>query len=96
MFPNYRGLIQAADMDHTDAQFHLGVMYLKGLFVTASPMRAKVFFGAASHSGHLLAMYNLAMMYLSGSGAEPNCYSALKLLKQVLSELSDTDLFLPL
>ncbi|GMH46075.1 hypothetical protein BSKO_14039 [Bryopsis sp. KO-2023] len=79
----FRHFNKAAEVGHAEAQFHLGVMYLKGLHTRASPMKAMAFFSAAGHGGHLLAMYNLAMMQISGTGVDPNCASALKLLKQV-------------
>lgn len=76
----------AARQDHTEAEFHLGVMHLKGLATRVSPVKALAYFTAASNGGHLLAMYNLAMMHVSGTGIEPNCNSAVKLLKQVAEQ----------
>jgi len=78
---------KAAEMNHAEAQFHFGVMHLEGWVPQSrgmSPHQALQLFQAAAQNGHLLAMYNLAMMYLSGTGIEqPNCRLALSLLKQV-------------
>eukprot|EP00210_Caulerpa_lentillifera_P007515 g7181.t1 len=77
---------EAAKQDNTEAEFHLGVMHLKGLATRVSPVKALAYFTAASNGGHLLAMYNLAIMHVSGTGIEPNCNSAVKLLKQVAEQ----------
>ena len=75
--------MQAADQEHTESQFSLGVMHLKGIATRTSPVRALNFLAAAAYNGHLLAEYNLAMMHLAGIGVEPNCNTALKFLKEV-------------
>ena len=50
---------------HVDAWFHLGVMHLKGWGTRISRHQATQFFAQAAKLGHLLAMYNLAMMHLT-------------------------------
>ena len=42
-----------------------------------------VTFTSASHAGHLMAIYNLALMHLTGLGIPVSCPTALALLKSV-------------
>lgn len=47
----------------------MGLMHLRGLGVRRKSLpRAFSYFTLASHAGHLLAMYNAAMMHLGGKG----------------------------
>jgi SEL1 protein len=61
--------MQAAEQGHPDAHFYLGIMHLKGLGVRRkSVQRAFSYFTLAAHAGHVLAMYNAAMLHLAGKG----------------------------
>ena len=73
---------------HPEAWFHLGVMHLNGWATKYSQTQALHYFTLASKMGHVLAMYNLAMIHL-GSDDGPgerdggHCEAALELLKKV-------------
>lgn len=74
---------------NAEAWFHLGTMYLNGWGVKPSQRQAVDYFALAAQMGHVLGMYNLAMMHLHGraglAGAEgsTNCPPALALLKKI-------------
>ena len=50
---------------HLDAAYQLGVMYLNGWGEKASRTQATYFWALAAKFGHVLAMYNLAMLHLA-------------------------------
>ena len=50
---------------HLDAAYQLGVMYLNGWGERASRTQAMYYWTLASNYGHVLAMYNLAMLHLA-------------------------------
>ena len=72
-----------------EAWFHMGVMYLNGWGVKPSQRQALDCFTIAAQVGHVLAMYNLAIMHLNGragfatADAKAGCQSALALLKKI-------------
>jgi hypothetical protein len=66
-----------------DAHFHLAVLYVTGATGKADYSRALQHFNSASHAGHLMAVYNLALMHLTGLGIPVSCPTALALLKSV-------------
>ena len=67
----------------------MGVMYLNGWGVKPSQRQAIDCFTVAGQVGHLLAMYNLAMMHLSNganlgtASANAGCPPALAVLKKI-------------
>ena len=56
---------------------------MSGLSGKADYAKAFQHFNAASHAGHLMAIYNLALMHLTGLGIPVSCPNALSLLKSV-------------
>ena len=67
----------------------MGVMYLNGWGVKPSHRQALECFTIAAQVGHVLGMYNLAIMHLNGGAglpggeARPNCPPALALMKKI-------------
>ena len=74
---------------NAEAWFHLGVMYLNGWGVKPSQRQAVEFFALAAQRGHVLGMYNLAMMHLHGRAGlavadnKGSCPPAVALLKKI-------------
>jgi SEL1 protein len=61
--------MQAAGQGHAEANFFLGIMHHKGLGVRRKNIqKAFQYYVAAAQAGHIPAMYNAAMMQLSGKG----------------------------
>jgi len=67
----------------------MGVMYLNGWGVKPSQRQALDCFTIAAQVGHVLGMYNLAIMHLNGraglaaADAKASCQPALALLKRI-------------
>ena len=67
----------------------MGIMYLNGWGVKPSQRQALDCFTIAAQVGHVLGMYNLAIMHLNGRAGLPavdarlNCPPALALLKKI-------------
>lgn len=74
---------QAANQGNADASFSLGYMHQKGMRGRKNAQKAFHYYSMAAHAGHLLAMYNAAMMQLAGKGTVKTCKAALSLLKQL-------------
>ena len=91
-----------------EAWFHMGVMYLNGWGVKPSQRQALDCFTIAAQVGHVLGMYNLAIMHLNGraglgaADAKASCQPALALLKKIAEKgswgglVQQVSLFLPL
>ncbi len=62
---------------NVEASFHLGVMYLKGWGIKPNAQLAQYQFNLAAKMKHLLAMYNLAMMYLASTDKSAPCPACL-------------------
>lgn len=79
---------------NAEAWFHMGVMYLNGWGVQPSQRQALDCFSIAAQVGHVLGMYNLAVMHLNGRAGLPavdarlNCPPALALLKRIAEKSS--------
>ena len=57
-----------AEKDNADAQYNLGVLYMKGLGVEKNLKTAFIWFKRASSNDHSDAMFNLGTMYNKGKG----------------------------
>lgn len=74
---------------NAEAWFHMGVMYLNGWGVKPSQRHALDCFTVSAQVGHVLGMYNLAIMHLNGraglaaADAKASCQPALALLKKI-------------
>ena len=74
---------------NAEAWFHMGVMYMNGWGVKPSHRQALDCFNIAAQVGHVLGMYNLAVMHLNGRAGLPgvearmNCPPALALMKKI-------------
>ena len=55
-----------AEKDNADAQYNLGILYMKGLGVEKNLKTAFIWYKRASANGHTDAMYNLGTMYNKG------------------------------
>jgi len=54
------------------AQFQIGVMYERGLWVEKNETLAVKWYEKAAHQGHIDAQYNIGIMYASGRGVKQN------------------------
>ena len=59
-----------AEDGEAQAQYMLGVMYLKGQAVYADPAAAAEWFRRAADQGHAISQINLAILYARGDGVE--------------------------
>jgi TPR repeat protein len=71
---------KSADNGNIEAQYSLGVLYLKGLGVEKDLDKATLLFIQAASEGNTKAQYSLAIRYLKGDGIEKNYYEAAKWL----------------
>ncbi len=71
----------AANAGHTDAEFNLGLHYLKGEQVVKNVTEAYVWFNKAAKKGMPRAQFNLALMYEKGMGTSVDHYRSLKWYK---------------
>jgi len=55
-----------AEKDNHEAQYNLGILYMKGLGVEKNEKTAFIWYKRAAANGNTDAMYNLAMMYNQG------------------------------
>lgn len=55
-----------AEKDNADAQYNLGILYMKGLGVEKNEKAAFIWYKRASANGNTDAMYNLGTMYNQG------------------------------
>lgn len=63
---------KAAEQGKSDAQFNLGLMYLKGEGVAQNYVEAKALFEKAALQNNVRAQVNLARMYAKAKGVAPN------------------------
>lgn len=63
---------KAAEQGKSDAQFNLGLMYLKGEGVAQNYVEAKALFEKAAAQNNVRAQVNLARMYAKAKGVAPN------------------------
>ena len=63
---------KAAEQGKPDAQFNLGLMYLKGEGVAQDYVEAKVLFEKAAQQNNVRAQVNLGRMYAKAKGVAPN------------------------
>lgn len=63
---------KAADQGKSDAQFNLGLMYLKGEGVAQDYIEAKALFEKAAQQNNVRAQVNLGRMYAKAKGVAPN------------------------
>ena len=57
----------AAEQGNLEARFNLGALYIGGHGVSKDYAKAIYYFTLAANRGHMLALYNLAMMHLNGT-----------------------------
>lgn len=62
------------------AQFHVGVIYERGIGVEANQTLAANWFEKSAQQGYVDAQYNIAIMYASGRGVEADEGAAMKWL----------------
>ena len=65
-----------ASRGHAKSQYHLAVLYRKGLGVKKDLEKAFMWFRRAAEKGHPLAQYNLGIMYQKGWGTDRNTTEA--------------------
>ena len=69
-------LLEAAELNHTEAQYILGVMCNKGEGVSQDYSEAAEWFRKAAWNGHVKAQNALGIMYNQGKGVSQNSHSA--------------------
>lgn len=57
-----------AEKDNADAQYNIGIMYMKGIGVEQNDKQALIWFKRASALDNTDAMYNLGVLYMQGRG----------------------------
>jgi TPR repeat protein len=62
------------------AQFHVGVIYERGIGIDANQSQAAYWFEKSALQGYVDAQYNIAIMYASGRGVEADEGAAMKWL----------------
>lgn len=74
-FHLWEPLAQNGDMD---AQYNLGLLYMKGLGVGLDERKALEWFHKSAHQGNTDAMYNIGVMFYEGKGAYRSDQSAVE------------------
>jgi len=71
-----------AEKDNADAQYNLGILYMKGFGVEKSEKTAFIWYKRSAANGNTDAMYNLGTMYNQGRGVISSTKDALKWWKK--------------
>lgn len=79
-----------ADLGDADAQFALGVLYMRGLGVPENPSEAVQWYRKAADQGKVEAQTNLGLMYSEGLGVAKDYAGALKWFR-LAAEAGDPD-----
>lgn len=61
-----RDWLPLAEKDNADAQYNIGILYMKGLGVEKNEKTAFIWYKRAAANGNTDAMYNLGIMYNQG------------------------------
>ena len=69
-------LIKLAKQGHTLAQFHLAVLYDRGMGVAKNPSKEAYWLEKAALQGHSDAQFNLGVMYYNGEGVRKDLSKA--------------------
>eukprot|EP00878_Enallax_costatus_P015396 GHUV01016127.1.p1 GENE.GHUV01016127.1~~GHUV01016127.1.p1 ORF type:complete len:751 (+),score=236.62 GHUV01016127.1:451-2703(+) len=78
---------QAAEHGDRDAHFYLGAMYMHGLGVPRRSLsKGFMHYFQAASLGHVQAMYNVAIMHMTGKGTAKACKPALSNLKALVEK----------
>jgi TPR repeat protein len=80
------GLQLAAEQNHADAQFNLGIYYYTGTGVEKDDAKAARLYGRAAEQGHAMARYYLSNCYAHGEGVEKDDAKAAQLLAQAAKQ----------
>ena len=80
---------KAADLNHAEAQYKLGVCYEKGRGVDMNMEKAVEWYRKSAEQGQAKAQYNLALCYEKGKGVEKNDEQAKQLYKKAVLNLKD-------
>ena len=68
----YKWFRRAAEQEHADAQYELGIMYLLGEYVPKDSAEAVKWFRLAAEQGDAQAQFQLGVMYDMGLGVPQN------------------------
>lgn len=63
---------RAAHNGNTDAQYQIGIMYLEGEGMQASPEDAAYWFRKAAQNGHAPSQFEIGNCFLQGIGVQPD------------------------
>ncbi|OHT10206.1 hypothetical protein TRFO_20595 [Tritrichomonas foetus] len=74
--------LKSASVSSPDAQFRLGVMYLKGKYVERNECSAYEYFSQASSHGHPKSQFYLGLCFEFGKGTEKNLQKSLELYRK--------------
>jgi len=67
-----------AEHGHVQAEYYVGIMYLKGQGITKNEKDAGIWLGKAAERGHADAQENLGLIYAKGLGVERDWVQAAK------------------
>jgi len=74
----YNIWLPLAQSGNSKAQYHIGYMYLNGLYVTQNSVEARIWFERSAGQGDDNAQNDLGNLYLNGQGVQRNLDAALK------------------
>ena len=66
----------AADLDHPEAQYNLGIAYIEGIGTSYDPRKAARYFEEAARGGVMEAAYNLGLIHENGLLGDPDMNEA--------------------
>jgi len=69
-------LTEASKLGNKRAQYHLGLLYARGIGVTRDYIRARKWLGEAARQGHPKAQFFLGQMYMFGDGGAKDLETA--------------------
>ncbi len=75
-----------AGQGHAEAQFHLGLMYYKGLSVPKNYKLAVMWYRKAAEQGYASAQYKFGGMYFDGAGVPKNYREAAKWFRKAAEQ----------
>ena len=85
----FRDFKRLARMDHTEAQYQLGMLYLFGKGVGQDVEQGIEWLKRAAENGYYLAANELGQIYLAGRGVAPNEQEAMKWLELATALAAD-------
>jgi len=87
----YKLLVPLAKAGDSNAEYNLGVLYMKGLGVAKDPARALRWYRKAAAGGNALAKFGLGVMYATGVGVPQDYLEARMWFDLAVEGIPETD-----